>query len=183
MPVTLRRVREDDDKLVKALFITMSTETPTAFSGTVADLQNFSDESWQQWSTNVSTSPNMEGFVAEDNGEACGFVTGSVLTHVRLATFEAQSTSGEVDALSDTTMLGRMWVAPHYRGQGIGQLLIRAVLDWAKEKNQRRVLLAVSDGNEAALRIYARAGFVPTGYSIPHPNYPELPIHMMEFIF
>jgi RimJ/RimL family protein N-acetyltransferase len=181
MSVTIRTLRGDEGTLLKQLFITMSVETPTAFAGTVQELEQRSDAEWLEFATSIASSPNMEAFVVENDGDVQGFVTGAILTKKRLAMFE--NTTSEDEGLSDTTILGRMWVAPEARGQRIAQVLIDAVLDWAREKGQRRVTLAVSDGNVPASRAYERAGFVPTGHSIPHPNYPELPIHRMEFVF
>ncbi len=80
-------------------------------------------------------------------------------------------------------MLGTVTVAPHWtplaqiardgemefrmlstsvaaRGRGVGELLIRAVVDRARELACHRVVLCVVDGNAKAIRLYRRLGFV-----------------------
>lgn len=56
-------------------------------------------------------------------------------------------------------------VHPDYRHRGIGQLLMRAVMD---ERPTASVVLMVQDHNTAAQRLYEKLGFVRTGY---HPAY------------
>ena len=47
-----------------------------------------------------------------------------------------------------------------YRGQGIGEALLRALLDWAaREPELERVELAVFAHNERALNLYRKLGF------------------------
>jgi ribosomal protein S18 acetylase RimI-like enzyme len=53
-----------------------------------------------------------------------------------------------------------MWVAPEARGKGVGETLIRALLDRAGDC---AVKLCVADTAPAARRLYERLGFTPTG--------------------
>lgn len=177
----VRVLRSDEGQLLKDLFIRMSAETPTAYRGTLAELEARTDEGWQGLAAYVADSPNVEAFVAENDTEAYGFVSGAIITNHQLAEIEGREDGPNGDALADTALLGRMWVAPHMRSQGIGQELIRAVIVWARAKNQRRVVLAVTEGNERALRAYVRAEFKPTPFSLSHPDYPELKVNFMEY--
>jgi GNAT superfamily N-acetyltransferase len=56
-----------------------------------------------------------------------------------------------------------MWVAPFARGRGVGDALVGAALDWAREKQASGIALAVFEGNEHALALYLRHGFVDAG--------------------
>ena len=56
-----------------------------------------------------------------------------------------------------------VWVAPEARGRRVGELLISAVIDWARSAGYQRLRLDVGDSNEPAVRLYARHGFRPTG--------------------
>jgi RimJ/RimL family protein N-acetyltransferase len=67
-----------------------------------------------------------------------------------------------------------MWVRPSHRGLGIAARLVDAVRDWAVDAGARELELWVADGNEAAARLYVRAGFVPTGIRQPLPSNPAI---------
>jgi GNAT superfamily N-acetyltransferase len=60
-----------------------------------------------------------------------------------------------------------MWVQPSARGQGVGDGLVAAVLDWAAHHGYGQVRLWVSLGNNEAERLYARHGFQTTGADQP----------------
>jgi ribosomal-protein-alanine N-acetyltransferase len=49
------------------------------------------------------------------------------------------------------------------QGAGVGDRLVRALLDEAARRGVSRVLLEVRDDNEAAQRLYARHGFTSMG--------------------
>jgi GNAT superfamily N-acetyltransferase len=63
-------------------------------------------------------------------------------------------------AAADITSL---WVAPEARGKGVADLLMLAVVAWAKEGGYRRLFLWVTEGNQHAERLYERHGFSRTG--------------------
>lgn len=48
------------------------------------------------------------------------------------------------------------------RGQGIGSLLLEAVIEFARQKNYRTIRLDVADTNPRARKLYERMGFSPT---------------------
>jgi len=60
-----------------------------------------------------------------------------------------------------------MWVHPDWRGHGVGDNLVEAVMDWAAAGPYRYVNLWVSEGNDPAERLYTRHGFVRTGATQP----------------
>ena len=59
-----------------------------------------------------------------------------------------------------------MWVSPTARGRGVGDRLIQAVEQWARQGQAKVLRLSVMRGNEAAERLYQRCGFVGTGVLI-----------------
>ena len=90
-------------------------------------------------------------FFAFDGGECVGLVGG-----------HQAETGDHVDLVS-------MWTAPAARGKGVGAALVDAVIEWA---DGRAVELWVTRGNDAALRLYERCGFVETGDHQPLPSDP-----------
>jgi ribosomal protein S18 acetylase RimI-like enzyme len=67
------------------------------------------------------------------------------------------------DARREVAEIVSMWVAPHARGHGVGDRLVRAAIDSAREAGCSEVSLWVAEGNGYAERLYARHGFVRTG--------------------
>jgi GNAT superfamily N-acetyltransferase len=55
--------------------------------------------------------------------------------------------------------LGFMFVKPECRGQGINQLILDKLIDWAKSREISEIRLEVYDKNESAVKAYEKAGF------------------------
>ena len=68
-----------------------------------------------------------------------------------------------------TAALTSLWVDPGARGQGVGDRLVTAVLEWAKSEGFNQVLLWVTEGNSKAESLYLRNGFTRTGDVITEP--------------
>jgi GNAT superfamily N-acetyltransferase len=60
-----------------------------------------------------------------------------------------------------------MWVDAKFRRRGIASGMLLTVLDRLRESGVRTVFLWVLDGNDPALRLYERTGFVRTQLSQP----------------
>jgi GNAT superfamily N-acetyltransferase len=69
----------------------------------------------------------------------------------------------------ENAALHAMWVAPEARGTGVGAALVAEVVTWAKRAGYRRLRLDVVDTNEAAIGLYDRLGFHPTGVTGAFP--------------
>lgn len=55
--------------------------------------------------------------------------------------------------------LGFMYVKPSFRGQGISQLILHKLIDWARSKKLTEVRLEEYDENTIAKNAYLKAGF------------------------
>lgn len=67
----------------------------------------------------------------------------------------------------DTELWG-VWAHPSTRGTGLAADVIRAVLDWAKDRKQ--IAAWVGEKNPAAERLYTKLGFRRTGVRGPLPR-------------
>ena len=89
-------------------------------------------------------------FVADDGGRIVGWCD------IRRETVPIYAHEG---------MLG-MGVLDGYRGQGLGERLIRAALDDAREAGYERVSLSVYAKNTRAAALYRKVGFVVEGVRV-----------------
>ena len=84
-------------------------------------------------------------FLAEEGGQVAGTVSG-----------------GDSDTTGAAAMTA-MWVDPRFRRRGVGDVLVKTVLEWARAEGYSRMFLWVTDGNLNAERLYERNGFKRTG--------------------
>ncbi len=116
-------------------------EAPYAFGSTYERERELDDASWRRRAT------DRVRFVVEVDGVVAGTVSGG---------------DGEEHGSSAMTA---MWVDPRFRRAGVGDLLVKTVLDWAGAEGYIRMLLWVTAVNPNAERLYARNGFERTGAS------------------
>jgi GNAT superfamily N-acetyltransferase len=138
-----------DVALLRRLRLSALLDAPDAFASTHAREAAMTEDEWRSRLT----------------GERAWFVAGEIA----LAAGQPSWTGvpGRHDLIS-------MWVHPDHRGQGHAGALVGAVVDWARGEGAAEVELWVVDGNDAAARTYAKAGFAPTGRSQPLPSNPAL---------
>ncbi|MFR9673764.1 GNAT family N-acetyltransferase [Streptomyces sp. TR06-5] len=78
------------------------------------------------------------------------------------------------DAAPGTARLRLLLVEPSARGHGIGDRLVRACLDFAREAGYRETVLWTNSVLDAARHLYRRAGFTLTGEKRHHSYGKEL---------
>ena len=114
-------------------------EAPYAFGSTYQREVEQADGAW------IRRLASRKRFVAEVDGVVAGTVSG-----------------GDGDSTGAAAMTA-MWVDPRFRRQGIGDLLVRTVVDWARAAGYEEIFLWVTDVNLTAERLYQRNGFARTG--------------------
>ena len=149
--MVLRVVGADDWPVWRELRLASLTDAPEAFWSTLADWSGPNDTE-ARWRERLSTTPF--NLVAEVDGVAVGMVSAG------------EPWEGGADSEVE---LASMWVAPGGRGQGVGDALIEAVVDWAREQGFGRLVLWVRQGNARAVSLYERSGFVDDGVE-PDPG-------------
>ena len=147
---TVRRLEKRDWLVARGVRLDALAEAPTAFGSTLAREVTFTEDVWR------SRVDGNAWFVAEDDGVAAGVVTGYAAP----------------DAPPGERSLVGLWVAPRHRGAGMGDLLVAAVIDWARDEGADTLVLWTAQSNDAALGLYRRHGFRPTGRHIPLPSAP-----------
>ena len=133
----------------RALRLEALRDAPDAFGSTFESESRRSSEWWRERLAGDAAS-----FLVKVDGRDAGIAVG--------APYPGAEDAG----------LFAMYVAPRARGTGASDRLIEAVIAWARARRYRRLLLDVGDGNAAAIRLYERHGFVPTGVAgtLPPPR-------------
>ena len=140
--IGLKSVGPDDWELWRELRLAALAEAPYAFSSRLCDWQGAGDTE-ARWRVRLSSVPL--NLVADLRTVSAGMVSAT-----------APDENAAVDLIS-------MWVAPFARGLGVGDLLVNAVVDWARSRHATRVTLAVVEKNYHASNLYRRCGFVDVG--------------------
>jgi len=83
----------------------------------------------------------------------------------------------------DVAHLYQMWVAPEFRGAGIGRRLVNAAINWARDRGVKVMVLDVTCGNVPAARLYESMGFRPVGIPVPLRPGSDLLEQTMELRF
>jgi len=84
----------------------------------------------------------------------CAVVGGDIVGMVSILFTVSTAEGGRVAWLED------MVVQSDRRNEGVGELLIREALQGARSAGCKRITLLTDDTNHAAMRFYARSGFV-----------------------
>jgi RimJ/RimL family protein N-acetyltransferase len=152
---TIRRAAPGDEPILRELRIAALTDSPSAFSSTLARELNRTAENWRSW-----IAPPSVTFILESaEHKPCGIVAGA-----------PESSDPSI------AMLMSMWVHRSHRGTGAASQLIASIQRWAVEVKCREVRLLVNEENPVARRCYERLGFRATGHRGMNPvnGYPEI---------
>ncbi|HTJ22335.1 MAG TPA: GNAT family N-acetyltransferase [Gemmatimonadaceae bacterium] len=91
--------------------------------------------------------PNVVILVADDEGQIVGY------TYAGVEETDYMSLRGPAGVLYDIV------VDPAHRGRGVGRTLLDATVAALESRGAPRVVLSTAERNEAAQRLFARAGF------------------------
>jgi GNAT superfamily N-acetyltransferase len=127
--LVIRRLAAADWAAFRAVRLAALWDAPEAFGSTSSDAEQLDEAEWRR---------RVEGraaFLAEVAGQHAGLAAGIAADHPAVAE------------------LISMWVAPAWRGQGVGDRLVEAVLTWPAGERFATVHLWVADGNARAERL------------------------------
>lgn len=141
--VVLRRIEPEDGPVLERVRLAALADSPFAFSSTF-ELESARDqEAWAQRAEAGSNGADRVTFFADHQDDVVGLVGG----------YRPDPNSGHVELVS-------MWVAPSARRQGIGRMLVEAIVAWASKTGANEVRLGVAPGNSPAEELYRASGFV-----------------------
>jgi ribosomal protein S18 acetylase RimI-like enzyme len=138
--VTIRQVTADDWPVWRDVRMAALEDAPHSYNSRLADWAGSGERRWRA----RLTLPGAYNVVAFVDDRPVGVVRG-------------------VPHDDQTSELHSMWVSPEVRGQGVGDLLMTAVEEWAVRSGHTALTLAVFPGNDAAIALYRRHGYVETG--------------------
>ncbi|MFB8352015.1 GNAT family N-acetyltransferase [Streptomyces niveus] len=138
--VRLRVLTANDWPLWREARLAALAESPHAFKSRLADWHRGGEERWR---ARLET-PGTYNVVASLNGLIAGMASG-------------------VPGEGGVCELRSVWVGPGARGLGVADRLIAAVETWARRSGATTLKLAVIPGNDPAVALYLRNGFVLTG--------------------
>ncbi|MFH9549470.1 GNAT family N-acetyltransferase [Streptomyces sp. NBC_00377] len=161
----VRVVRAEEWASVKALRLLALEDpaAPLAFLETYETAAERPDSFWQKRAADAAAegAGTVRQFIAQaEDGQWAG--TATVLVEeagsVDWAGFPVERRQGHVVGV---------FVRKEWRGSGMTQALLGAALEWAWELGLERVRLIVHERNLRAQGAYRKAGFTPTGRTVP----------------
>lgn len=154
---TIRRIRVGEGAALRDVRLKALRTDPDAFAASLDQGTSRDDHVWNDIAAAAAVGHQEVIFVIEGDNGFIGMVG-------------AFARPGEPTIRN----LYGMWVAPEERGSGLGMELVDAVVHWTRDAGADEVKLWVVETNEPAVRLYERAGFVPTGEAQPLPSNPAL---------
>lgn len=154
---TVTRITPQLWEVGKTLRLAALQDAPYAFSTRYEEAILRADDAWREFAATRAVSVDDSTFLAFADGEAIGIAGGC--------------REREKPKLMH---LVAVWVAPEQRGSGVADLLIEAVCDWAQSVGATSITAWVTEGNDRALRLYNRLGFVTQPDRKPYPPNPAL---------
>jgi ribosomal protein S18 acetylase RimI-like enzyme len=145
MLINIRIASAADAEVLRDLRLEALRLHPVAFS---ADLESNAKQPVAFWQERAEANHDKCIFLAELDGVVVG------MTGIR---------RGEVPKTRHAATIWGVYVKAEARGRGVGEKLMKAAVEWARQEKLTIVKLAVIATNATALRCYERAGFETYG--------------------
>jgi GNAT superfamily N-acetyltransferase len=133
------RLGPEDWEELREIRLRALADAPDAFGAVLAEVEAYDDRVWRD-----------------------RLATNNPTYVVREATGTVAMAGGFAPPDSSVAFVWGMWTAPAARGRGHSSALLHTVVTWARTIG-RTPHLHVTEGNDAARRLYVRHGFEPTG--------------------
>src|SRR5215469_13046964 len=141
----IRPLVPDEWFMLRDIRLTALSESPNAFLSTYEREKAYSENQWRAEFTRGDWN--------------VGFLDGRPASLLGV--------TNDADTPARACYLEYLWVAPDYRGRHLALDMIATVLDGLRGRGMRTAFLWVLDGNDVAMRVYRRAGFMSTNHRQP----------------
>ncbi|HEX2903958.1 MAG TPA: GNAT family N-acetyltransferase [Jatrophihabitans sp.] len=168
MTVRIARAEPADWQQLRAVRLAGLEADPSAFGSSLERELAFTEDRWRSWPQTSTI------YLACDGDRAVG------IGLIRSLTDRTDPADPPEKPPPPAGEINAMWVDPELRGEGIGELLLRALLDAGRAAGYQAVRLWVTRGNDGAIRLYERCGFLPTGRTEPLLSDPQLTV--LEYV-
>ncbi len=159
----IRTLRSNEVALFREVRLRALAESPNAFGETLQQAQAQPDSYWKKLTDSVTQPNSHVMFLAEQAEQIAGFAFGLI---------DRQD--------SQVGHIGGMWVDPVFRSCGVGYALVTKIISWSHQLKQSKLELWVTEGNNKAIALYKRVGFIDTGKRDVLPSNPSLQIIQMS---
>ena len=141
------RIRADQWRILRDVRLRALEDAPYAFGTTLSEGEQRTNRDWQDMARDHATLSDRAYFIAYVGDNPCGM-------------------AGCYRRASNVVMLTAMWVAPEFRGKNIGEQIVCAVIEWAREGGATTLEAWVSENNPARF-FYQKIGFEETSLTEP----------------
>lgn len=145
--------------ILKQMRLRALTDTPEAFSFTLARAQAQTDGDWQEWAGHFVGDLSAAMCIAYLDGMPCGMMG-------------CYSAEPDTPGAGQAAELVAVWVDPAARGQGAAEALVASIVTWAVTQNIRTLQAWVMEDNLRAITFYKKVGFAETGQRLLEPTDP-----------
>ncbi len=154
--LSVRPCAVGDATTLRALRLEALRDTPDAFGSTYGEASKWPMRRW------VAMATDFNYYLGEIDGTPAGIASG-----------------GWNERYADTHWLFGMFVTRAARGSGLADLLVEAVVAWARGLGADALYLHVTSSVTRAQHFYTRVGFAPTGEQITMDRDPSLQLITM----
>ena len=141
------RIRADQWRILKDVRLRALEDAPYAFGTTLSEGEQRTNRDWQDMARDHANLSDRAYFMAYVGDNPCGM-------------------AGCYRRASNVVMLTAMWVAPEFREKNIGEQIVCAVIEWAREGGATTLEAWVSENNPARF-FYQKIGFEETSLTEP----------------
>ena len=144
----IKEFSDSDWRGYKSIRLSSLQESPDSFASTYEREASFSTEQWQ---ARLKISPSIHDAIA----------LGAIVDELYAGLLSCVIHKPD----ANSAHLYQMWVAPDYRGLGIGMALVDRIKSWACQRDVEKLVLSVTTINTEAIALYEKLGFYSVGDS------------------